>query len=372
MNPSNSDLTATPAAKGIAGTTVTLTLHFTSPAFLGGADGCSEIRTPPMKSLLRRSWRLAAAASFRYSDTELRKAEGCLLGHAWLKEGNETWAMRSPVSVGLHAKKLKHLERWGPDPRTRHPEVERAPGGMIGSHLYLGYGPLIYQGGTALKTPPALDAGTELELRLHGRGMAKLKTYVPGMLAVMHWVETVGGRGRNGWGSFVLQHVAGDLFNPTRPSEDLKGITRPLRECLGRTWPSAVGSDSHGVLAWSTRQVYRDWSGVMNELARLKIGLRTQFLFQGPGFQPRHVIAYPVTNHMLRRDWPNERLANQLRFKVIPVEGGLRGCVVHVPAGIPEEMIRKLYGGDQQKVRRYEEDVWPKVHGYLDREASRW
>ncbi len=57
----------------------TITIRFTTPAFLGGADGSSEIRTPPIKALLRRSWRLAVANNYQYDYQKLREARSCLV-----------------------------------------------------------------------------------------------------------------------------------------------------------------------------------------------------------------------------------------------------------------------------------------------------
>src|SRR5690606_7174896 len=106
----------------------------------------------------------------------------------------------------------KYLTTWGRDPKTKHVEVERVADRMIGSHLYLGYGPLIPKGKTDLKTPPALDAGTELEIRFSGCGIGQLASQLQQILTVMHWVESLGGRSRNGWGSFIISSVKGCEF----------------------------------------------------------------------------------------------------------------------------------------------------------------
>ncbi len=349
----------------------TITIRFTTPAFLGGADGSSEIRTPPIKALLRRSWRLAVANNYQYDYQKLREAEGILFGHAWLKQNGAVWAMRSPISISAYPKKIRLLNNWGNDPKIKHIEVERAPGGMVGSHLYLGYGPLNYKGRTDLKTPPAIDVETELEIRLSGRGMESLMAQLDQTIAVMHWLESLGGRSRNGWGSFMVAGAEGCEFKPTKPSADLAGVAQPLQQCIDRCWPASVGKDSKGLLVWATKQSYPNWASVMQELARLKIGLRTQFSFKGTNFDKRHVIAYPITNHSIA-SWKNERLPNQLRFKVIQVQNGFKGCIVHVPAGIPDHIIRLLFREDQNKVKQYESEVWPLIHQYLDREASRW
>ena len=357
---------------GMSASTVNIKIRFTSPAFLGGAEGSSEIRTPPFKSLLRRCWRLASAGSFQYDARKLREEEGILFGHTWLKHEGHAWAARSPISISLYQAEVNWLSNWVADPKTKHPEVERAPGGMIGSHLYLGYGPLVYKGRTEIKVPPAIDAGSKLVLRISGRGMKQIAPRLNDILSVMHWIESIGGRGRNGWGSYVIEDVQGVKFTPSKPASDLGSSARALGLCLDQSWPCAVGQDQQGILAWSTKIVFKNWIEVMTELARLKIGLRTQFGFAlNHGFQERHVLSYPITNHQLRA-WPNERLANQLRFKVLPSDNGFVGSIVHVPAGIPSEMINKLHPEDRSKVKNIESKVWPQVHQFLDHEAKRW
>ena len=61
----------------------------------------------------------------------------------------------------------------------------------------------------------------------------------------------------------------------------------------------------------------------MRELAILKIGLRTMFVFPNalpPHEQPldRHWLSYPVTKHSTKKWGGNLRLPNSLRFKVCP------------------------------------------------------
>ena len=377
MTFSSPDHSITGSEKKASPQSATITIRFTTPAFLGGADGSSEIRTPPIKALLRRCWRLAAASSYQYDFQMLREAEGNLFGHAWLKNNGKAWAMKSPITIGVYQKNTKYLTTWGRDPKTKHVEVERVADRMIGSHLYLGYGPLIPKGKTDLKTPPALDAGTELEIRFSGCGIGQLASQLQQILTVMHWVESLGGRSRNGWGSFIISSVKGCEFKPSKPSDDLSSMSQPLGQCLARCWPAAIGKDNKGLLSWTTKNTFSSWDLVMQELARLKIGLRTQFNFQGQNLQRRHVIAYAVTNHYIGQNryddkWKDQRLTNQLRLKTVQEANGFKGCIVHVPAGIPDHIIRLLSREDQNKVKQYETEVWPLIHQYLDREATRW
>lgn len=101
---------------------------------------------------------------------------------------------------------------------------------------------------------------------------------------------------------------------------------------------------------------------LMRDLAILKIGLRTMFVFRNdPDPQSRHWLAHPVTRHNVRR-WNNARLPNSLRFKVRPdTENNerLRGVIVHVPCRPPPEFRRDTNAN--QII-----EVWKRVHQLLD------
>jgi CRISPR-associated protein Cmr1 len=178
---------------------------------------------------------------------------------------------------------------------------------------------------------------------------------------------TIGGRSRNGWGSLRLSppDEGASLQKPgISPS-----LLRPWRDCLDQDWPHAIGTDEQGPLIWQTAQSFGDWKGVMQQLAALKIGLRTQFPFNSGNGAPRpeyrHWLSYPVTRHdVLLWKKKNARLPNSLRFKVRsePDGNGLRGLIVHVPCLPP--------GQPFQPDRRAIEAVWAQVHSYLDQADS--
>ena len=106
----------------------------------------------------------------------------------------------------------------------------------------------------------------------------------------------------------------------------------------------------------------------MQELARLKIGLRTQFKFNtgkdAPAPEARHWLSYPVTHHSVR-DWGgNARLPNSLRFKVRPAPGNpgqLVGVIFHVPCLPPPAFQPNLCAI---------KDVWQTVHAFLDQQPA--
>ena len=109
-----------------------------------------------------------------------------------------------------------------------------------------------------------------------------------------------------------------------------------------------------------------NWRDAMRELARLKIEFRTKgapFPDARPGsLQDRHLIAYPVTNHVVSA-WGNQaRLANQIRFKVMKDGAHFVGVVVHLPCRMPDELVALLRGATIPA----ELAVWQSVHRVLD------
>jgi CRISPR-associated protein Cmr1 len=101
----------------------------------------------------------------------------------------------------------------------------------------------------------------------------------------------------------------------------------------------------------------------MRELALIKIGLRTQFIF--PNTQPphpqaleRHWLSYPITRHSTRAFDRNARLPNSLRFKVRKTpDGKFIGVIFHVPCLPPPE-----FRPDRNAIQA----VWQNVHALLD------
>ena len=106
-----------------------------------------------------------------------------------------------------------------------------------------------------------------------------------------------------------------------------------------------IKTDDDGSLVWRTAESYDDWKALMRDLAILKIGLRTMFVFPNarpPHDRPleRHWLSYPITKHGTRRWNRNARLPISLRFKVRPDQDdprGLRGVIFHVPCLPPKE-----------------------------------
>lgn len=330
------------------------TVRFLTPAFLGGAQQQGQWRTPPFKALLRQWWRVAYAANhkFQVNVRQMREEEGRLFGNAWLEKRvdgrTESAACRSQIRLRLSSWQDGSRANWqGLEPEAvRHPEVRRD----IGAHLYLGYGPLIYQGGTALKAPPCIDAGEQAQMSL--AYPANLEAVLAQTLWLISLYGAAGGRSRNGWGSIEL-----DMQGQQGPRGAL-----PLREwqlALGLDWPHCIGQDRSGPLIWRTRDATADWKQLMRTLAEIKIQLRTQFPFGQAPVSKRHLLAYPVTNHPVN-EWGKLRLPNSLRFRVRRSPDDpkkLIGVIFHMPCSPPPS-----FTPNQVEIT----NVWQKVHRFLD------
>jgi len=338
---------------------------FLTPAFLGDAQQQGRWRTPPFKALLRQWWRVVYAADHRFNVNvgQMRHDEGVLFGHAWLEDdrddrGNAVAARRSDVRLRLDRWDEGKLRSWdGLEQRSvYHPEVQRTKF-RIGPHAYLGFGPLDGRGGTKLAKRNAAIQAEEA---------AKLSFAVPSEQAnrliravwLMDLYGTLGGRSRNGWGSARFDEIDTDGKESTTGSVPL----RPWLDCLDLDWPHAIGRDEDGPLIWET-EGRGDWQSVMRDLAIVKIGLRTQFVFPDakpphPAPLDRHWLAYPITKHWTKSWGRNLRLPNTLRFKVREsADGKLHGVIFHVPCVPPSKFKPDL---------RAIEAVWQRVHRLLD------
>lgn len=345
------------------------TVRFTTPAFLGDAEQNGAWRTPPFKALLRQWWRVVAAKDYGYNHQRLREVEGRLFGNAWLTDQFQ----QSQVKLRLNSWKNGQLTNWPtPDPTITHPEVTNPAGHPrpVGSHLYLGYGPLIFQqGNTRLRASAAIQADDHIDLMIAFPKIAR----VAATLQLIHWFGTVGGRSRNGWGSLSLE---GQGIEPlTGEHNALRSVTRPVADCLRLDWPHALGSDQHGLLVWKSREPAKGWREAMTDLAKIKIAFRTALHFdpnRHHRIDQRHVLAYPVTHHNFN-PWGNQaRLANQLRFKVTRTEDDhYQGIVYHLPCGIPNELLNALNSADRNWVVGQQLAVWRIVHQTLDDKMQR-
>ena len=340
-------------------------LIFNTPAFLGNAQQDGQWRTPPIKAQLRQWWRLAYAGG-RHQERGLveamRQDEGRLFGVA--ADGCDGASRKSLLRLRLDRWDLGAMGRWEPLQKVSHPETPFP----VGADLYLGYGPVTLPRGTntpQLKARAAIQFGESalLSLAYPDGDDAHLQR----ALGLMHRYGTLGGRSRNGWGAYELLPQGEENRNwaTSLPKE----LTRDWRDCLNLDWPHALGRDDQGPLIWTTPPLpLPEWKSVMVSLAKLKIGLRTQFQFTAGqnalAPEARHWLSYPVTNHSVQAWGGNARLPNSLRFKVRrEANDQLRGVIFHVPCLPPPTFRPNLH-------RTAIESVWQRVHAYLDAQPT--
>lgn len=310
---------------------MTYRLHLTTPAFLGDANQRGVWRTPPIKSLIREWWRVAVAADVGYDPGKLKLREAQLFGTA-TDEGAGDGSRQSRVRFALKHWNQGKLTDWGTvvnskqgragaTLRINHSEVRAR--GPVDSLLYLGYGPLLFvKGATSLKHSAALaaDEVNDISLAFPRESDQELSR----ALTLAKWFGTLGGRSRNGWGSidWVRQDSEQGIPALSRANLDALGVTRSLDRCLDLDWPHAIGVDPSGPLVWRSVKTFEAWTEAMKFLAQVKVAFRVDLGFEGGqphrSPQPRHILAYPVTNHRVS-NWEGSgkgRLANTLRFKV--------------------------------------------------------
>ncbi|WP_345793308.1 RAMP superfamily CRISPR-associated protein [Thauera sp. JM12B12] len=340
----------------------TYLLKLASPAFLGGADQRGAWRTPPIKALLREWWRIAMAHRLGYDHRQIKNHETRLFGTAADEAGGENH--RSQIRLSLAHWHEGTMHSHEPLPMIYHPEAERAKN-KVEPLNYLGYGP-IDRG--KLKFGAALQSKESNILRIALPNSESESPNLQCALTLAHWFGTVGGRSRNGWGSIVWAPEEGTptLAPLSASALEASGCTRALEQSLEVDWPHAIGSDGAGVLVWRSRETFRDWHEAMTFLARTKIAFRTHLEFNGgqphPAAQPRHALAYPVTNHKVSA-WEGSgkgRLANTLRFKLhIEAEGRLRALIYHTPCKptLPHADLDLL-------------NTWQRVHRFLDAQPT--
>jgi CRISPR-associated protein Cmr1 len=209
---------------------------------------------------------------------------------------------------------------------------------------------------TTLKANAAIQAGESATFHL--AYPEESATLIEQALWLMHCYGTVGGRSRNGWGSYELSSASGRVAG---------GEAMPLRDwrdCLALDWPHAIGHDEKAPLIWQTTE-HDDWQQLMRTLAIIKIGLRTQFRFttghSATSPEERHWLSYPVTKHDVRSWKQNSlRLPNSLRFKVRRQgEKKLVGVIFHMPCLPPAAFNPNPH-------RSGIEATWKTVHDLLD------
>ena len=357
-------------------------VKFITPAFLGNAFQKGQWRVPPFKALLRQWWRVAYAHEVGYKWKELHNIEARIFGAA--SDDGKGGTGKSRVRL--------RLEKWDSgnskvitSTKNRfvcHPEVdlshlrsevkrnfycsEHKKYHLVDSLLYLGYGPITTRG---LANPPAVFGAINMAISYGSPLNDEAKKLFSAFLRAIYLCNcfgTIGGRSRNGWGSFVLSPVDSTEKISEFPSskdefeKEYGSILRPLDKCLTLDWPHAIGMDKKGPLVWKT-EPKNSWEEVMKDLAEIKIAFRTVLPFTGSNMaEDRHILAYPVTRHNVLGN--NDRLANQIRFKIMKTGNKYHGLIYHLPAKCPLKGVGHIS----------EIGVWQKVHNQLDARSGRF
>ncbi|MCX7895927.1 MAG: hypothetical protein N2447_08260 [Thermoanaerobaculum sp.] len=403
-------------------------ITFTTPGFLGGATGTSEWRALSLKGVLRFWWRVVHAQQEQFDVGRLREQEGLLWGHSWREHGlpsgkRKVWPLRGRVCISLTPVEPEIFSGTMPSlaigkRRVHHPWLggSQAPEGAtfgreVDALLYLGYGPVTARG---LKNAPAMQPGQAARLCLwwFARTQDEAHAQVEKTLEALNLFGCVGGKSRNGWGSLRVSTV---LDEPPWSREDLlrrirefaRSYSRDLDECLNNDWCHALASSQGKLCVWYCPQTFPSWEEALQAIAEIKISVVTKLGHQGElpelaantdGMESerdvypkkaqittRHILSYPVTNHGVagwvlerggkpvrdksRRLRQNERLANQVRFKVHVIqEQGRRRLLpmaFHLAHRLPEALAGKLDPKQREAVRTSEPRVWERVYQVL-------
>ncbi len=354
-------------------------VKFLTPAFLGNAEQSGQWRTPPFKALLRQWWRVAVANEVGYDHKRLREREAKLFGHVWPEEDVDGKGQKQKVAARASKVRLR-LDRWSPGelttgmwPSNDFHKVQ------VRSDLYLGFGPVLASSKNERRSAPhlahdAIGPSQKATLDILARGCGDEERRLIDAMRLVHLFGTLGSRSRNGWGSLHAKLEKADEREPT--DQLLARVTRSLEQSLGIDWASALGTDSKGLLAWVTKKPLDSWMDAVNEFARILVEVRRKAKDYKPsersnGLNGIHLLGYPAGGKWRLDSWGvDQRLASQLRFKLVSLDERLVGMVFHMPCSVPESLVAKLSTQDRTWLCNNQIPVWRKIHGKLDTMAG--
>ncbi len=324
--------------------TLSHTLCFTAPVFMGNAEQNAQWRTPPIKALLRQWWRVAYAAekNFALRVDEMRHEEGLLFGHAWLDDdrnarGEKVSARKSAVRIRLGLPAGQQGDAWGKGTQTG---VSPLTTGLDTSYAWFG----LINRGDGLPDRNALaikgqENRRELLLAVPEPHAPRIQT----ALQLIHHFGQLGARSRGGWGSFAL-----DGISPLS-AQQLAQHAQTLTQCLRHDWPMSLCKDDQGLCLWQSKNTFPSWDKAMRSIALERKNVRVALKsLHGRDLRPVLGFASPG------------RMPNPLRWRVVPAASGQLGIQVFaMPTLIPEEGKQRI---DATQVRT----AWDKVIQTLD------
>jgi CRISPR-associated protein Cmr1 len=324
---------------------VTAECEIITPMFLGGPDQNAQWRGAPFKALLRKWWRIAHGAGMTSSD--LYENESQVFGAAGEKGSN---LGKSKVVITLQAD-AKACEQKMPNiAPVNQPECQLNEGNVS---------PLLYLAGMGLMAPNGnvkhsyFSPGEKFVLTIEA-GHHEIEGLKP-VFRLLQLFGTIGGRSRNGWGSFIL-------------NIEKKFLEAPKlyfwKEGFDCDYPSLLGKDGTGELIWKT-QSKDAWKEVMRDLAEAYIAVRAKSVRGYDKLDPgagsaneRHLLGIPLTHHAAFGN--TARHASPLHFKVLKHGGQYQGVILHLPHRHSDQ--QPIFERDKEKQIK----VWEKVHHKLD------
>jgi CRISPR-associated protein Cmr1 len=303
-------------------TTLTYTVRFLTPAFLGDAEQHGRWRTPPFKALLRQWWRVVYAADhhFNVNIGEMRREEGLLFGNAWL----ENEFHKSLVWMRLENVDSSPSEAWALGTQRG---VNPLPTSLQTSYAWFG---LVKRGGglpdrTAIK-PSTPEGKRRLHLVLPESHRDRIELTV----RLIHTFGQIGTRSRGGWGSLEFQGLT------SLEGKDLSRFARSLQECLNSDWAMSLTQDQKGLCMWESTTGYETWDKAMQKVAEERKRVRTELRSCG-GKDLRTALGFAGDG----------RMPSPLRWKIVSRQDGKLGLrVFAMPHRLPADSGRTMSSAD--------------------------
>lgn len=337
----------------------TYTIGLNTPAFLGNASQHAQFRTPPIKSLIRRWWRVLKAKEFDYDYKKIRETEGRIFGHTDLEHGSNKWAMKSQFRLVLKNWKKGANHHWD---SKQFGEVAGSTGSRaVNSAVYTGFGAIDFKTKSPYK--PWLKENTETELVVQSRSTDLDEAEIEKLFYLINWFGAIGSRSSNGWGSLEIKNLK---FNDHQLLLDQ--ISRPIECCLNNEWSNAIGVSGGRKTVWETSEFIR-YEEVIKKLAEIMAGIRmlakdlSQMERNSKQFSYIHLLGLPASGHWkLSKD---ERWPSQIKMKVYKtVNNKYQGVIYHFPQDIPR-VIRKSLSIESTWSAGQQQEFWLKVHKFI-------